>query len=98
MKKQVWTVRIINPNQDVRSYTQLHGFWVEQLRYAGIVRVLAEFVNRSVLELRPPLGEANSNVWAQQQAERMRSFGINAAAAPEWPAGQPFPALQEEPK
>lgn len=40
-----------------------------------------------ILELRCPDPRGlDSKVWAEMNAERMRSFGINAAAAPKWEA------------
>lgn len=37
-----------------------------------------------ILEFYAPAGHGDGRTWADQNAERMRSFGINAAAAPKW--------------
>lgn len=88
VKKQVWTVRVINPVLDGPAETlaerdALQGMWVEQLRYMGHVRVLGENATRQVLEFRAPR-HLDSKIWASQNAARMRSFGLNAVEAPEW--------------
>jgi hypothetical protein len=60
------------------------GLLIEQLRYAGLVKVIKETEIESgtayMLEINCPKG-LNDLVWAQQNAERMRSFGINAQDA-----------------
>lgn len=96
MAKQEWTVRVVqlvNPNHLVTSDLLLSGVWVEQLRYMGLAREIYasrqmgddKGPERTVIEFycRNPR-EYDSKVWADQNAERMRSFGINAAAAPKW--------------
>lgn len=84
-KKQEWTVRIVNhlPSRPLENTNLLPGIWVEQLRYMGFAKELADFENRTVIEFYAPRG-ADSKVWADQNAARMRSFGIDAAAAPAW--------------
>lgn len=84
-KKKVYTVRVINflDHRDT-----LPGLWVEQLRHLGYLKILGENqpgkgVPRQVLEFRPP-SAASSQVWADMESARMRSFGLNAVAAPEW--------------
>lgn len=79
------TVRVIN-NTDSRLNPALPGVWVEQLRYMGLVRVLAPSAPDhayDVLEFNAPKGQ-NGEVWARQNAERMRSFGFDAVVAPPW--------------
>jgi hypothetical protein len=85
-RKQEWTVRVINYEDGPGALrNHLRGVWVEQLRYMGFVKELANLENppRTVLEFYAPKG-IDSHVWAGQNAERMRSFGIDAAAAPKW--------------
>jgi len=57
------------------------GLLIEQLRYAGKLSVVRENVVETgtwyVLQIRPPHGY-NDVRWAQQNVERMQSFGINA--------------------
>lgn len=93
MKKE-WTVRVINyigEEKRVPNNT-LPGVWVEQLRYMSLVSVLAknELVGSSsqyddyeVLEFYAP-PKVDTKIWAEQNADRMKSFGINAVAAPKW--------------
>lgn len=83
MKKQEWTVRIVVFFEQDRDHA---GLWLgELLRYAGLSRRLAEFKDREVFELQSRLPASHdTKVWAEQNAARMRSFGINAAAAPMW--------------
>lgn len=86
-KKQEWTVRVVNWEQDqvFRGSNILSGVWVEQLRYMGLAKELASYDDRNVIEFYcPNLKDYDSKVWAEQSAERMRSFGIDAAAAPKW--------------
>ena len=72
--------------------------WLENLRYAGIINYhirgeqtpdpteAGSFLYKSLFDLYAPshIGKAQSKVWAEQNAARMRSFGINAQAAPKW--------------
>jgi hypothetical protein len=57
------------------------GLLIEQLRYAGIVKIVTESEIDSgtsyMLEINCPHG-LNDRVWAKQNADRMKSFGINA--------------------
>jgi hypothetical protein len=85
VRKQKWTVRVINPHEETMPPSRLSGLWVEQLRYMDLVKVLGDFDTHQVLEFKCPYPTvATSKTWAEQQAERMKSFGINAAAAPQW--------------
>lgn len=82
-----WTVRVINViNESPRApRNEIPGVWVEQLRYMGHAKELAHLHDpeRTVIEFYAPRG-LDSKVWAEQNANRMQSFGINAAAAPIW--------------
>ena len=58
------------------------GLLIEQLRHAGIVSVVSEKAVGEdrvayMLQIRCPHG-LNDVSWAARNAERMRSFGINA--------------------
>lgn len=89
-KRQVWTVRVVNyntvPIQDYSKWgNHLPGVWVEQLRYMGHAKELASYGDRNVIELYcPEPTKHDTKIWAEQNAGRMRSFGIDAAAAPQW--------------
>lgn len=90
-RKTVWTVRIVldytYPAQMGRMEEMRNGrdaWWLgEALRYAGFSRRLEETTDRGVYELRCPHGN-DGHVWATQNAERLRSFGLNAQPAPAW--------------
>ena len=88
MKKREWTVRIVVwfENDCDRA-----GFWLgELLRYAGLSRRLAEFPDHEVFELQSRLPASHdTKAWAEQNAARMQSFGLNAVAAPIWD-GEPL--------
>jgi len=83
--KQRWTVRVVMFHDD-RLNPQIPGVWVEQLRHLGCLRILKEADDRTVLEFDYP-GDprgVDTKVWAEQEAERMASFELNAVAAPQW--------------
>lgn len=89
MAKQVWTVRIIIRQTGLdRQHAGRDGWWLgEALRYAGISSHLATFEDphREVYELRCPDPRGiDTKIWADQNAARLRSFGMDAAAAPRW--------------
>lgn len=95
-KKQEWTVRVVNVFDRTIGrglYHELPSLWVEQLRYLGHLKVLAEHDDRSVLEFCAPKG-SDSKVWSDMNAERMRSFGINAASAPKWDSATDRPLTE----
>lgn len=102
-KKQVWTVRVVNmrPDKPLENTNLLPGLWVEQLRYMGVLKVLLDFEGgsrRQVLEFHYPHDSRGIDTerWALMQASRMRSFGINAIAAPAWPVTDNFTAEATE--
>lgn len=93
--KQQWVVRVINPipmHDPVmpRSpWVPLHGAWSESLRYMGYLTVVKEYDGKDgyeVVDISAPRG-LDSKSWADSNAARMRTMGINAAAAPEWKNG-----------
>lgn len=100
-KRIEWTVRIIIHYES--GIDQRHagrdGWWLgEALRYAGLSARLAEFSEpnrREVFELYAPRG-VEPKVWADQNAARLRSFGVDAAAAPRWSALTYFEQSDEQ--
>lgn len=67
----------------------------EYLRYAGITKRLAEFQDsprrREVFELYCPNPKVHdTKQWAEMNSARLRSFGIDAAAAPKWDSYEPI--------
>lgn len=79
--KRTYVVRIVNDNL-------LQNGIADCLRYAGIISIHQssdpEIIPGGLFDLRPPAGVRNSKKWAEINAERMESFGINAVCAPEW--------------
>lgn len=90
--KRVWTVRVVqmgdpSDRSTMAGRDRIGGLWIEQMRYLGYLNVLKEWdgtdAGTEVLEFLPFAG-VDSKSWADMNAERMRSFGINAASAPKW--------------
>ncbi len=87
MRKIEWTVRIVVwRRQDGHPDRDRASLWLgEFLRYAGLSRRLGDFTDREVFELQCRLPASHdTKIWAEQNAARLRSFGINAVAAPMW--------------
>lgn len=78
--KVEWTVRVVIWHDRLDT---LSDVWVEQLRYMGHAKLLAENTDRKVVEFYAP-PTLNSEAWATTNASRMRSFGFNAVPAPRW--------------
>ena len=71
-KKTKWCVRVaLLPEHQF-------GLLIEQLRYMGFVKVHSD----TSIDFHCPHG-LDSEIWARQNSERMRSFGFNAVKAPE---------------
>ena len=93
-QKIEWVVRVVNPipNHDPKRKMfgpAVPGAWVEALRYMGYLRRVKEYDGKDpyeVFEIRAPRG-MDSKVWANHNADRMKTMGIDAAAAPEWRNG-----------
>lgn len=77
MKKRVWVVRVAIDEYDKGLAATP---FLECLRYAGLV-VLH---NERIFDVLPPGKVHDTKQWADQNAERMSSFGYNAVAAPYW--------------
>jgi len=92
--KRYWAVRVVQPEEtdDRRPNNDLPGLWVEQLRHLGVLRDLTPFSDsdkHTVFEFQFPGNTrgADTRRWAEMESQRMRSFGINAVAAPVWNHG-----------
>lgn len=61
------------------------GLLIEQLRSAGVVHVVKERHEMEgcyyLLEIRCPRGPYDLRMWADMNASRMQSFGLNAHAS-----------------
>lgn len=95
MTKQRWAVRIIvslpeelKNNDRWEERTNRDDLWLgEILRYAGLSRDISGLRHDGVrvYDLYAPPGITDTAAWAHRNAQRISSFGISAAAAPEWP-------------
>ena len=89
MAKQEWVVRVSETyHSDPREgskfgQSKMLDLLIECLDYAGVVRHI-ERAGMIVFDIRCPKG-LDSQVWSQQNAGRMKSFGFNAVAAPKQP-------------
>jgi hypothetical protein len=91
MPKTTWTVRIVMFAKTDKLNPPIPNVWIEQLRHMGVLRVLKVLDDdtpneRTVLEFQYPGNPRgiNTQIWAEQESARMKSFGIEAAAAPVW--------------
>lgn len=87
MAKKTWVIRIVqlaeytNPIDKLMA-SPLTDSWIECLRYAGVVHVVETASENTVFDILPPANIRDSKVWAESNAGRIKSFGMNAAAAP----------------
>lgn len=81
-----WVVRVINDTKD----TPLPHVYLECLRHPGGLITVHEGLQggdqRQVFDIHRPshITISASKNWAEGLASRLKSFGVNAAAAPEW--------------
>lgn len=82
--KLLWVVRIVVPVDDTLAGGSFRK-WLEQMRYAGIVHLIRRDDEGYCFDFYPPrnVNGVDSKEWADRQASRMISFGINAVPAPE---------------
>jgi len=94
---------------DLRQH--INSLWLEQMRYMNLIHWhvrdeqmadptrSGEYVYKQVFDLYAPkhVAKTASQAWARKNAERMRSFGINAVAAPIWAPGQTTPMKDVSP-
>lgn len=90
---QDWVVRIVvfdaTESTAASVRTGRDKLWLgELLRYAGHVSTVPRLSRQEgaeVFDLRcPNPKDHDTKVWAEQNAARIASFGLNAAAAPAW--------------
>jgi hypothetical protein len=89
--KLLWVVRVC---LDDHTKSWFDNPFLECLRYAGVVVVHATRTpaGHTVFDVFPPKASWGDKDWAEANASRMRSFGLNAAAAPAGPYESPAPA------
>lgn len=83
--KKEYVVRIaLNANNsDDLSTPVVSDKFLECLRYAGIASTTHETSNEGVMfDLYPPRYINDSKMWAEQNAKRINTFGVNAVCAP----------------
>jgi hypothetical protein len=89
MAKKLSVVRVIVENKETSRLglrrTSDVEMLIEQLRYAGVLSIVKHDTDAGnmVIEIYPPR-EVNADIWAEMNAGRMKSFGINAVKAPKW--------------
>lgn len=79
-KTNTWVVRVKmekHYKDDLRTITMLCNF-VESLRYAGLVSIAEQTEEYIILDIPCPFRDVNVHQWASMNAERMRTFGLNA--------------------
>ena len=85
-KSRLWVVRVVIPTIENKPplAQRIDGAFLECLRYAGVITLHADEEDRQTFDIRPPMGIAGnvSKSWASRNADRMKTFGFNAVAAP----------------
>lgn len=87
MKKKGWVIRVVlfkNTNKIDLAYKQatVDMLITEVFRYAGLVTVHKDDEKELVFDI--ARSDKETFDWAESNAQRIRSFGINAAAAPKY--------------
>jgi hypothetical protein len=62
----------------------MNSLLIECLRYAGLLQIHETDGDHLCFDILPPKHIVVTGDWAKANAERMRSFGLNAEAAPKW--------------
>lgn len=85
-RKTRYVVRVVIPAPENLSPPDQpvgpDGF-LECLQHAGLVSVHRDNGEGQVFDINCP-HQGDSKVWAEANAERMRTFGFNAVCAPAW--------------
>jgi hypothetical protein len=81
-RKKVVRVCIPHETQSIITGSDQWGGLIEHLRYARLITVHRDNDEGICFDILPPHG-VNNEIWAEQNAERMQSFGVNAVSAPE---------------
>ncbi len=85
--KKVWTVRVVlnkrKPDADDRRFVGcgVDLLITEVLRYAGVVTVIKDTDTTLVFDIHRAEARGDQ-MWAEMNARRISSFGLNAAATP----------------
>jgi hypothetical protein len=84
MANKLWVVRVVIVKGDdaLPLTAKIGGEWIESLRYAGLIRTHEVGLTLYCFDLPAPHGTGDTKAWAEMNAKRMKTFGINAAAAP----------------
>ena len=85
MKKQRWAVRIVTDSENSHDQSLTGNPMIECLRRMGHVRIHRDDQTGMCFDILAPAGIVDTQEWAKGNADRMRTFLINAVAAPEMP-------------
>ena len=84
--KKLYVVRVVIPNIPENApplQQRVDGAIIECLRYAGIVNVHYDDEKGQCFDIYPPKHYwSESKRWSEMNAERMETYGFNAASAP----------------
>lgn len=89
LMKRKYVVRVVQLSSEGCDDKPFSGLALEQLRYAGLITWHIrdaegnDGVVKDVFDIHAP-AKVDSKIWAEMNAERMQTFGINAVCAPEW--------------
>lgn len=80
--KYLHCVRIAIPRErtNIFSASPIDDGFLDCLRYAGLISVQIDDDERQCFDINCPNAIGRPRIWAEMNAERMRSFGYNAQA------------------
>ena len=81
-----YVVRIVTMGIGAFDQQVEHGPLLECLRYAHVIHLHRHNEKGTCFDILPPssISASDTKMWAENNAARMRGFGANAVAAPEW--------------
>lgn len=88
--ERLWVVRVVMGHTSVPAVQKMRDegllLLLQCLRYAGTVAIHRDDEDGMCWDLLPPrhINHHGNQTWAKMTASRMKSFGLNAVAAPEW--------------
>jgi hypothetical protein len=90
--KRKWVVRVVLFTGHLQDDRLIQSPWItEHLRRLGYVTVHRDDEKGLCFDFLCPNKVYDTKAWAEMNANRMRSFGENAVAAPEWLVGDVEP-------
>jgi len=88
-RKPRWVVRIVTMREELDGEgsslgNHTIGEFIECMRYAGMIKIHRDDGTGMCFDLLPPgYPGIDTRIWAQMNADRMKSFGFNAECAPD---------------